>query len=71
MTAVYISHRLSSCRFCEKIAVFHEGELVQLGSHEELAADKNGKYYELWRAQAQYYEEEDRQGRKQASSVTS
>ncbi len=70
-TAVYISHRLSSCRFCEKIAVFHEGELVQLGSHEELAADKNGKYYELWRAQAQYYEEEDRRGRKQASSVTS
>lgn len=70
-TAVYISHRLSSCRFCEKIAVFHEGELVQLGSHEELAADKNGKYYELWHAQAQYYEEEDRQGRKQASPVTS
>ncbi len=57
-TAVYISHRLSSCRFCEKIAVFHEGELVQLGSHEELVADKNGKYYELWSAQAQYYGED-------------
>lgn len=41
-TAVYISHRLSSCRFCEKIAVFHEGELVQLRSHKELAADKTG-----------------------------
>lgn len=57
-TAVYISHRLSSCRFCEKIAVFHEGELVQIGSHEELAADKKGKYYELWSAQAQYYAED-------------
>lgn len=57
-TAVYISHRLSSCRFCEKIAVFHEGELVQLGRHEELVADKNGKYYELWNAQAQYYRED-------------
>lgn len=56
-TAIYISHRLSSCRFCEKIAVFHEGELVQMGSHEELAADKGGKYYELWSAQAQYYGE--------------
>ncbi len=58
-TAVYISHRLSSCRFCEKIAVFHEGELVQLGSHKELVADKNGKYYELWNAQAQYYKDSD------------
>lgn len=54
-TAIYISHRLSSCRFCKKIAVFHEGELVQLGNHEELVADINGKYYELWNAQAQYY----------------
>lgn len=58
-TAVYISHRLSSCRFCEKIAVFHEGELLQMGSHEELVADKNGKYYELWRAQAQYYKDDE------------
>lgn len=57
-TAVYISHRLSSCRFCEKIAVFHEGELVQLGNHEQLVADQTGKYYELWSAQAQYYGEE-------------
>ena len=54
-TAVYISHRLSSCRFCQKIAVFHEGRLVQTGSHEELLADRNGKYRELWEAQAQYY----------------
>ena len=56
-TAIYISHRLSSCRFCEKIAVFHEGRLVQLGSHEELVADRSGKYYEMWSAQAQYYRE--------------
>ncbi len=57
-TAIYISHRLSSCRFCDKIAVFHEGEIVQLGTHEELLADENGKYYELWNAQAQYYTED-------------
>jgi len=55
-TAVYISHRLSSCRFCEKIAVFHEGRVVQMGSHEELLADKEGRYYELWSAQAGYYQ---------------
>lgn len=54
-TAIYISHRLSSCRFCEKIAVFHEGRLIQLGSHKELVADTEGKYYEMWNAQAQYY----------------
>jgi ATP-binding cassette subfamily B protein len=56
-TAVYISHRLSSCRFCSDIAVFHEGELIQRGSHENLLADENGKYHELWNAQAQYYAE--------------
>lgn len=54
-TAIYISHRLASCRFCDKIAVFHAGEVVQKGTHEELLADSKGKYYELWNAQAQYY----------------
>jgi ATP-binding cassette subfamily B protein len=54
-TAIYISHRLSSCRFCDDIAVFHEGELIQRGSHDALLADESGKYYELWNAQAQYY----------------
>ncbi len=56
-TAIYISHRLSSCRFCDDIAVFHEGRLTQQGSHEALVADTAGKYYELWNAQAQYYHE--------------
>jgi ATP-binding cassette subfamily B protein len=56
-TAVYISHRLSSCRFCDDIAVFYEGELIQRGSHDTLIADESGKYYELWNAQAQYYTE--------------
>jgi ATP-binding cassette subfamily B protein len=54
-TTVFISHRLSSCRFCDDIAVFHEGRLVQRGSHQQLLADKDGKYAELWNAQAQYY----------------
>ncbi len=54
-TTVYISHRMSSCRFCGDIAVFHEGRLIQRGSHEELIEQKDGKYYELWNAQAQYY----------------
>lgn len=54
-TAVFISHRLSSCRFCDHIAVFDHGQIVQHGSHDELVADESGKYYELWHAQAQYY----------------
>ena len=56
-TAIYISHRLSSCKFCDEIAVFHEGAVIQQGSHVSLVADTNGKYYELWNAQAQYYTE--------------
>ncbi|MCF0136338.1 MAG: ABC transporter ATP-binding protein [Lachnospiraceae bacterium] len=54
-TAVYISHRLSSCKFCDEIAVFHEGQIIQQGTHEELVAIEGGKYHELWTAQAQYY----------------
>ena len=54
-TAIYISHRLSSCRFCDKIAVFHEGNIVQMGTHAELLSNRSGKYFELWNAQAQYY----------------
>ena len=57
-TAIYISHRLSSCRFCDKIAVFDKGRLVQTGSHEELLADKGGVYASLWNAQARYYQAE-------------
>ncbi len=54
-TAIYISHRLSSCRFCDTIAVFDHGQIVQKGSHEALLSDETGKYHELWHAQAQYY----------------
>jgi ATP-binding cassette subfamily B protein len=57
-TTVYISHRLSSCRFCQDIAVFHEGALIQRGNHEQLLIDECGKYFELWHAQAQYYADE-------------
>ncbi len=58
-TAIYISHRLSSCKFCDEIAVFHEGAVIQQGSHADLVADENGKYCQLWNAQAQYYTTSD------------
>ena len=53
-TAIYISHRLASCRFCEDILVFDDGTVVQHGSHDELEKQE-GLYRELWNAQAQYY----------------
>ncbi|MFT8309666.1 MAG: ABC transporter ATP-binding protein [Sporolactobacillus sp.] len=62
-TAIYISHRLSSCRFCDHILVFDQGELIQNGSHDQLIQDINGQYYKLWNAQAQYYREDPRKSR--------
>lgn len=53
-TAIYISHRLSSCAFCDEIAVFDKSRLVESGTHQELLAAE-GKYARLWNAQAKYY----------------
>lgn len=55
-TAIYISHRLSSCRFCDEITVFDSGRIVQKGTHAELVKDKTGQYFALWNAQARYYQ---------------
>lgn len=54
-TAIYISHRLSSCCFCNQIAVFEQGRLIQHGTHKDLLEMEDGLYHELWNAQAQYY----------------
>ncbi len=54
-TAIYISHRLSSCVFCDRIAVFDNGALVQTGTHSSLLSDKTGVYKKLWSSQAEYY----------------
>lgn len=59
-TAIFISHRLSSCKFSDRILVFDEGCLVQVGKHADLVADTSGKYHELWHAQAQYYTDEEK-----------
>ena len=54
-TALFISHRLSACRFSKEILVFENGNVVQRGSHEELA-EQEGLYRRMWQAQAQYYQ---------------
>ncbi len=56
-SAVYISHRLSSTRFCDAIAMFKNGQMVEYGQHEELLS-KNGAYAEMFAIQAQYYKDE-------------
>ncbi|MCI9319914.1 MAG: ABC transporter ATP-binding protein [Lachnospiraceae bacterium] len=53
-TGIYISHRMSSCRFCDDIVVFDQGRIVERGSHEELLSNK-GQYARMWNAQAKYY----------------
>ena len=53
-TAVYISHRLSSTQFCNHVAMFKEGELVEYGTHESLLK-AGGPYSEMFNVQAQYY----------------
>ena len=53
-TSIYISHRMSSCRFCDNIIVFDEGQVIEQGSHDKLMSN-GGLYSELWNAQAQYY----------------
>ena len=54
-TTIYISHRLSSCRFCDNIAVFQKGKLIQYVTHDELVKDKGNEYETMYSAQAQYY----------------
>lgn len=55
--AVYISHRLASTRFCDHVAMFMDGAMVEYGSHEELM-EKGGEYAHMFEMQAQYYQEE-------------
>ncbi len=54
-TAIYISHRLSSCKFCDKIAVFSERTIKEYGSHSQLMKIKDGIYHNMFETQAKQY----------------
>ena len=54
-TAIYISHRLSSCRFCDRIIVLENGLVVEEGSHEELIENTKGLYFKMYNTQAKHY----------------
>ncbi len=55
-TSIFISHRMSSCRFCEDILVFEDGQLSERDSHAALLSQEGSLYASMWNAQAQYYE---------------
>lgn len=57
-TSLFITHRMSSCRFCDDILVFDSGKILERGSHEELLQQRK-LYFELWNAQAKYYQKEN------------
>lgn len=57
-TALIVTHRLGSARIADRIVVMDEGRIVESGTHEELLR-KDGKYTQMWQAQAQYYTESE------------
>ena len=58
-TSIFISHRLSSTKFCDRIILLSNGRIVEEGTHEQLLARK-GKYASMYTIQASYYQEGDR-----------
>ncbi len=56
-TAIYISHRLASVKFCDKVAVFEDGHIIEYGTHDELMS-QSGTYFNMFTTQAKYYKED-------------
>ena len=54
-TAIFISHRLASCRFCDRLLVFKDGEIVERGTHDSLLAVPNGLYAQMYGSQEKMY----------------
>lgn len=57
-SALFISHRLASTRFCDRIALLSGGNIVEFGTHDELMKEKDD-YYRMYEAQAAFYREEE------------
>ena len=60
-TSLFISHRLASTRFCDRIIMLEDGHVVEQGSHEELM-EKKGVYYQLFQVQSHYYQKDRAEG---------
>ncbi len=59
-TTVFISHRLASTRFCDRILLLENGQVSESGSHEELM-EKNGRYAWMFQLQSKYYQKLEQQ----------
>lgn len=57
-TSIFISHRLSSTKFCDQIIYIENGEIIEKGTHKELMK-KKGKYFKLFNVQAKYYDDSE------------
>jgi len=55
-TSIFISHRLSSTKFCERVLFFEYGEVIEDGTHQELL-ELDGKYAKMYQIQSHYYKE--------------
>lgn len=60
-STIFISHRLASTRFCDRIVLMEDGKIIEEGTHTELLK-KQGRYYELYETQAKYYREHPEEG---------
>ena len=60
-TTIFISHRLSSTRFCDRIILLEGAKILEEGTHEELM-NKNGRYADLYKLQSQYYNDAPKTG---------
>lgn len=59
-TSIFISHRLSSTQFCNRIIYLEDGDILEIGEHQELI-NKHGKYAEMFAVQSQYYKENEKE----------
>jgi len=68
-TSIFISHRLASTRFCDRILFLEHGRIIEEGTHEQLLRD-GGRYAWIYEIQSHYYTEHDREGNRQGMEAS-
>ena len=61
-TSLFISHRLASTKFCDRILFLEDGQITEMGTHAQLM-QKNGKYKEMFEIQSHYYKNSEEEAR--------